>query len=148
MTDNSMDGMFAAMAEMEDAANLRLTPGQIALRDDVENTRYWARPMVDEDVVIFGVAQPVFIVERSAGFDATENRKRGYLTGTAYSAWLERGEYGDTHVSQVVPIPEDVFRAAQALNWPTFSMLREVEQRDLALSLARAERAMNEEAGA
>src|SRR5262245_66322326 len=110
---NSLEEMFAAMNEAEDAANAGLLPGQIALRDDVENTRYWAQNRPEWDMVIYGVAQPNFIVKRSASFDVDENRSRGYLTGTAYSNAQPEGEYGDTHVSEVVPISKAMFDLAR-----------------------------------
>jgi hypothetical protein len=119
---DSMDEMFAVMAAREDQANMSLLPGQVRLRDDAENETFWAQPLPDLDLVIYGVAQPNFVVQRSADFDAEENRERGYLTGTAYSAASE-GEYGDTHVSQVIPITRIIFRLAQELDWPDWSRL-------------------------
>jgi hypothetical protein len=119
---DNMDEMFAAMAAHEDIANMNMLPGQIRLRDDAENETFWAQPLPDIDLVVYGVAQPNFVVQRSADFDAADNRERGYLTGTAYSAASE-GEYGDTHVSQVIPITRIIFRLAQELDWPDWSRL-------------------------
>lgn len=136
---DSMDQMMSAMAAHEDEANRHLTPGQVRLRDDVENTRHWAQALPDYDLVVYGIAQPNFIVKRSADFDVEDNRVRGYLTGTAYSVGEASGEYGDTHVSQVVPISEDVFLMAQMLGWPTWSGLHEQDNAPLAASLALAE---------
>lgn len=142
---NDLDGMFAAMSDMEDAANARLTAVQVALRDATGETVYWARAMPDEDLVIYGIVPPNAETQEGAGFDVDENRARGYLTGTAYSAAVdaERGESGDTHVSQVIAISQETFRLAQMLGWPTFSMLREEDNRPLGHRLYLAEQATN-----
>jgi len=137
---DSMEDAFAAMEAHEVAANSTLSPGQIALRDDVENTRYWAQAVPDADLIIYGIAQPSFLVKRSADFDVDSNRARGYVTGTAYSAAVPDGEYGDTHVSQIVPVTPDVFRLAQEKGWPDWSALFLQEHRDLGRALAAAER--------
>lgn len=137
---DSLEEADAYMAQAEAEANARLTPGQIALRDDVENTRYWAQALPDLDLVIYGIAQPNFIVARSADFDVVENRQRGYLTGAAYSLGATTGDYGDKHASEVVPISEDVFLMAQMLGWPGWSDLHEQDNAPLASALAIAER--------
>ncbi len=138
---DSLDAMFAAMAAHEDNANRNMLPGQIRLRDDNENETFWAQPVPEHDLVIYGVAQPNFVVQRSAEFDAADNRERGYLTGTAYSAASE-GEYGDTHVSQVIPITRTIFRLAQMLDWPDWSRLAsDPDCRTLGALLAQSEQA-------
>lgn len=138
---DNLDDMFAKMGEMEDEANARLTPGQIRLRDDLTRITYWVRAIPDWDLVVYGRAETVDVL-RSAGvsFDPIENRARGYLTGTAFSATEPTGEFGDTHVADVVPINALVFEAARYHGWPTWSMLHEDEYRILAQSLAIAER--------
>ncbi len=128
---DNLDDMFAGMDELTEAANDSLHPGQRRLRD-ADRTVYWAAPHADLDLVVYGET-PV------PEADLVENRKRGFLTGRAYSAWEERGEYGDTHVSQVVPIDHGTFELARSLGWPTFSMLREPENEHLGRALALAE---------
>ena len=140
---DTMDGMFAAMQEMEDAANASLTAVQVALRDSGEQTVYWCRAIPEWDLVIYGIVPPNAETQKGADFDVNENRARGYLTGTAYSAAAEHGESGDTHVSQVIAISDETFGLARTLGWPTFSMLREEESRPLAQRLALHERATN-----
>jgi hypothetical protein len=139
---DSLGDMFARMDELTTAANERLTPGQVMLRDNDGNTVYWAQACPDMDLVVYGATSPVSVAQRTASFDVAENRKRGFLTGIAYSALTgpSNGEYGDTHVSQVVPINRETFEAAQALDCPSWSMLREPECADLARALARFER--------
>lgn len=138
---DNLDEMTAYMAAQEDMANGQLSPGQIALRDDVETTRYWVRAIPDWDLVIYGKADTVADVRASGvDFDPVDNRERGYLTGTAYSASEPEGEYGDTHVFDVIPITDMVFRLAQGLGWPTYSMLHEREMVPLARALAESER--------
>ena len=138
---DSMDEAMAAMAAHEDMANAQLTPGQIALRDDKDHTRHWVRAIPDWDLVIYGEADTILVLTAAGvGFDPVDNRERGYLTGTGYSAHQPEGEYGDTHVFDVIPITDTVFRLAQTLEWPTYSMLHEEEYRTLAALLAGAER--------
>jgi hypothetical protein len=138
---NSMDEMFAAMNAAELAANERLTAGQVRLRDAVTETGYWAQAIPEHDLVIYGETPPTAETQKGAGFDVNANRKRGYLTGTAYSAAVgENGESGDTHVSQVIPIPRTTFLVAKSLDWPTFSQLHEYDNRTLGALLAAAER--------
>lgn len=131
-----ISGTWDELAEIqqqhEDAANASLTPGQVMLRDDTETTRYWAQPLPDMGLVIYAVCPPV-------EEDLRDNRARGYLTGTAYSGWEPSGEYGDTHVSQVVPINEDLFEAARLAGFPTWDGLREEGNRALGQALAVAE---------
>jgi hypothetical protein len=136
----SMDEMMAAMAASEDAANGRLLPGQIRLRDDVTHTRHWAQVIVDWDVIVYGVTPPIDSFDDEPGFDIKDNRERGYLTGVAYSVGEPDGEIGDTHVSQVVPIQIETFEIAKAAGWPSFSEVRtNPEHRELLQHLARAE---------
>ena len=140
----SMDEMYDAMAAAEAMANHGLTPGQVRLRDDVENTCYFARAFPEHDLVVYGVAQPNHVVERSADFDVVDNRKRGYVTGACYSVDCPTGEFGDTHVSQVIPIDLHTFTLAESFNWPTFSQLAEGDNTLLGFALARAEKASDE----
>jgi len=139
---DSLDGMFAAMGEMEDAANARLTPVQVALRDATEQRVYWARAIPDWDLVIYGEVPPNAETQEGADFDVDENRGRGYLTGTAYSAATgEHGEPGDTHVSEVIAISDETFRLARDLGFPDWNQIREPDNFALATRLALHERA-------
>lgn len=138
---DNMDEAAAYMAAHEDMANAQLSPGQIALRDDTGHTRHWARAIPDWDLVIYGEAESIDTLRANGvEFDPVDNRERGYLTGTAYSAHEPTGEYGDTHVFDVIPITARVYRLAETLGWPTYSMLHEEEYRTLAALLAGAER--------
>lgn len=138
---NDLDGMFAAMADMEDAANARLTPGQIRLRDNTTETVYWARAMPDWDLVIYGVVPPNAETQKGAGFDVNENRARGYLTGVAYSSAVGvDGEPGDTHVADVIPIAAETFEVARMLGFPDWTGLRDPANMPLGVTLAAHER--------
>jgi len=138
-----MEEAFAEMEAAEASANADLTAVQVALRDSTEQTVYWVRAIPDWDLVIYGIVPPNAETQKGADFNVDENRARGYLTGTAYSAATERGESGDTHVSQVIAVSEETFRLAEMLGWPTFSMLREEENRPLGQRLYLHERATN-----
>lgn len=139
--DEALDGMFAAMADMEDAANANLTPGQIRLRDQTDVTVFWCRAIPDWDLVTYGVVPPIAETQKGCDFDVAENRKRGYLTGTAYSTAVgTSGEYGDQHVAEVIAIDEFTFDLAKSLGFPDYSQLRLAENHDLGRRLAAHER--------
>jgi hypothetical protein len=141
---DNLDGMFAEMAEAEDAANARLTPGQVRLRDAVDETVYFANAKPEYDLVIYGVVPPNAETQKGADFNVNENRARGYLTGIAYSSAVgEDGEPGDTHVSEVIQITEETFEAAKSLGFPDWSQLlhpQNMETVSLGRYLARHER--------
>jgi hypothetical protein len=142
---DNMDEMMAAMAANEDEANRHLTPGQIRLRDADTEPGYWAQALPGIDLVVYGIAESKSaLITREVGFDVHDNRERGYLTGLAYSAAAPTGEFGDTHVSQVIPIGSVVFVMAEHLGWPTFTQLANGTEstRTLGQSLARAEMRM------
>ena len=137
----SMDEAFAAMEAAEAAANERLTPGQVRLRDAVTETVYWAKAIPEWDLVIYGEVPPNAVTQEGADFDVDENRARGYLTGIAYSAAVgENGEPGDTHVSEVIAISAETFGLAKSLGFPDWSRLREPENFALGTLLAAHER--------
>jgi hypothetical protein len=136
---DSYEDMLAAMFDAEAVANAGLTPGQVRLRDDVENVRCWAYPIPHLDVVLYGKTPRIADVQTEDGFNVAENRARGYLTGTVFSAVEPDGEFGDTHVSQVVPITLHAFTLAEAFGWPTYQGLREGDNQILNAELALAE---------
>ena len=140
MTDftsyNSFDDMMSAMAEAEHKANASLHPIQTELRDATEK-RYWIRPMPEHDLVIYGEALTVdelMATEKKYWDEEPEDerepleemrerlvdrRKRGYLTGKAFSKWEPTGEWGDTHVANVAPLSDIDFNTARSMEWPT-----------------------------
>jgi hypothetical protein len=138
-----MDEMMATMAAAEDEANRHLTPGQIRLRDNVDQVNYWAQVVLDWDMVIYAETPTVATIAEGSDFDVKDNRERGYLTGTAYSTAEPDGEFGDTHVSQVIPIDKDTFDLARLLGWPSYSALREPDNQMLARMLSVNEHAMH-----
>lgn len=141
---DSVEGMFAAMGDMEDAANANLTAVQVALRDSPDRTVYWVRAIPEWDLVIYGIVPPNAETQKGAGFDVNENRARGYLTGVAYSSAVgEHGEPGDTHVSEVIAISDETFELAKSLGFPDWSHLMLEENRALGQRLALHERATN-----
>lgn len=143
----SWEEMQRVMGEREDQANAGLNATQIELRDDVENTRYWIRPFPPENCYIFGVAwsfkescdvsasycsnvptDTATLPERDeynmsvseAVYEIrsyAESRQRGYMRGIAYSILEPDGEYGSTHVSNVMPISEKAFEEGKAAGW-------------------------------
>jgi hypothetical protein len=103
-----------AMGEAEDAANEALSGAQKLMRD-AEGEQYVLR-LGPEDVLIYGSIPPAADIEL---------RDRGYLTGTWFSAWEPKGEYGDGHVADCMySIPPSLFEEAKALGWPTVEEIR------------------------
>lgn len=137
---DSLEAMFADMAEREAAANAAVCPEQAAVRDATD-TVFWMRPY--ESIVIFGrtpsvaayaeieyahldrelagadpAERAMLVSERAAVLPTfTDRRARGYLTGDCFSVWEAEGEWGDTHCSQVWPISSAQFEAARAAGW-------------------------------
>lgn len=145
---DNMEDMHAAMRAAEEAANTRLTAAQIDLRDDTQQTRYWARVVPEYDLVVFGKAfseEEAYQSEVRAGATPEqaaqsrngirESRQRGYLFGIAFSTVEPDGELGDTHVFNVVPISRDTFDRARWLGW---SLSPSEEGRKLANELIEA----------
>lgn len=131
----SFEEMTAYMAKQEGSANAKLAPEQIALRDDVDNPRYWMRWYPEMRIFIFGhafSAQQMRDIEKGyynlsdpgeqAEFEHTmeskaDSRRRGYLWGRAYSEIEVEGELGSTHVYNAWPITVEQFEAAKAAGW-------------------------------
>ena len=104
---NTWEEHDAITDHFEKAANARLTPEQIELRDDFEHHRYWAMPA--DGFLVFGSVPPEPTM--------TENRARGYLTNRAYSIVEPHGDPHDAHVYEVTPISEMAFAEAQNAAW-------------------------------
>jgi hypothetical protein len=126
---DSVEEMQAAIRAREDAANERILPSQILLRDDHSNTRFWFR-VYDNEVEIWGIApslDDLWAQEVRCGAEPDEEqsfrdheiemRGRGYVRGTAYSIIVPDGEFGSTHVSEVIPVTEEAFHAARVAEW-------------------------------
>lgn len=140
---DSFDAMMDAMAEAEQAANDKLFAAQIALRDDIEQPRYWYRWADEIDLHIFGEAYSR--EQQHESDEATERwvdvRKRGYLYGKAFSVYEPDGELGDTHAATVLPITKAQFELARTQEW-------KVEQGDdlnVALALRVADMMLGKE---
>lgn len=141
---DSLEAMYARMAEQEAAANAALSPDQGAMRDAVGETVYWMRPY--EGMFIFGECPSLAaatVKERSyypildgartaenaeeydeaasefeySSTNLAERRSRGYLFGTAYSVIEPDGELGDTHVANAWPISKEAFEQAREVAW-------------------------------
>jgi hypothetical protein len=121
---DSLDEMFAFMAEAERQANERVTEEQ----EQVSWGSYWIR--TDQGFPIFGhvFTRPELIAsEIHAGGEPEEAEQtarhydgmleRGYLFGWAYSYIEPDGELGSTHRSTVRPITEQEFEAARERGW-------------------------------
>jgi hypothetical protein len=121
------------MRRAEEAANANLQEGQIALRDDVDNERYWMQ-FTQYGFIVYGhcwskakltestkATYAKYPDEDDFSDDEIESsleaRKRGYMFGEAWSSPYPEGELGSTHVSQVVPISEAMFNAAREARW-------------------------------
>lgn len=130
---DSLEDMYAAMAAAEEAANEQVTEAQAALRDATDQDVFWIGPNGGE-LIVYGHT-PALVNPTE---DALELRKRGYLTGMAYSLWEPEGEGGDTHVSRVIPVSSLVFELGKLAGFPNFDTL--AEHGVLARALSKAEK--------
>lgn len=129
---NSLEEAQAMMQRAEAAANAKLQEGQIALRDDTAHERYWMH-LTPYGFIEYGHCWSEKLLrektEAAYANDPGENyaeeeiassleaRKRGYLFGTAHATFNVKGDLGSTHVSQVIPISEDMFNCAREAGW-------------------------------
>jgi hypothetical protein len=129
---NSLEEMQAFMQRSEDAANANLQDAQVALRDDVDNERYWMN-VTPYGFIEYGhcfsratLTEHVAKVYAKHGDEddpqdeidsILDTRKRGYLFGRAYATINVKGSTGSTHVSQVMPISEEMFNLARDAGW-------------------------------
>jgi hypothetical protein len=147
----SFDEMVEDMHQAEERANAQLHPEQIALRDAVDETRYWVSPDREAGVLIFGEAwskrqnyesaarwAPDYPLTPGPQADAEhleeldepvsvirtydDARTRGYLFGTAYSVVEPEGELGSTHVYNAWPISKEAFEEARAHGWQAITV--------------------------
>jgi len=123
---DSLDDMFDAIANSVKAANENLDTWQSAikigdcfLRDEGE-------------LLIWGeVIDPTKNIETGA-VEYEEDAKlyeephmRGFRFTKCYSEWVPEGEYGDTHMSNVLTtISKQGWEWGKSRNWPTFTQNR------------------------
>lgn len=130
---DSFEQAQAFMQRAEDAANASLQQGQIDLRDDLAHERYWMQP-TEYGFIVYGhcfseaklreTTKAAYAKEPDED-DYSEDeiassldaRKRGYMFGKAWSSGYPEGELGSTHVSQVIPISEEMFNCAREAGW-------------------------------
>lgn len=125
---DSLEDMQRALRLAEEVANRQITPIQAWLQGAYDESHCFARYC--EDFMIFGRALSLdefTELERAAGAPEGElegaraqvldRRARGYVFSRCYSVLEPRGEYGDTHVSQVQPIPFALFEYARNHGW-------------------------------
>lgn len=135
---DSLEAMHASMNAAENAANDGLVPPQVALRDDVDTTRHFVVGL--PDCLGFGevprydsllarvtsrmdVDDPEDVAEAEWEIaDLPDLRARGYLTGTVHTPYGD--DWGDTHVSQVIPITEKAFEEARRAGWKASALDR------------------------
>lgn len=132
---DSFDEMLEHMGKAEDAANARTTPRQKAIGWG----DYWMQPY--QDILVFGRIWTREETEKSegryidqddpeevAGFAETmanldSRYERGYRFGTAWSEAEREGELGDTHISVMIPITQEEFEEAKAVNWNALKII-------------------------
>jgi hypothetical protein len=118
--------MFKAMQQAEDAANKAVRPFQ----QDIVWGSYWVAVYQELDLVVFGYAPTLEELERSerdAGAGDGEwgytratmldSYARGYRFGKCYSVVVPSGEWGSTHISQMLPITKAQFEFARDNGW-------------------------------
>lgn len=128
-----MEEMQAYLQAAEARANAGLNDLQTGLRDDLARERYWMQP-TEYGFIVYGHcwSKTTLTDETKKTYakypdeedhsddeirSSLEARKRGYMFGKAWSAPYPEGELGSTHVSQVIPISEDMFNRARDAGW-------------------------------
>ena len=116
---DNMDDAFEVMRRNEEAANAATHPCQTA----ITYGDHWMQPyeMGGEAILIFGrvsTLEELWKVEDEDTMPGIlERHKRGYRFGMAWSVLEPRGEWGDTHVSQMIPIPKTLFEIGRDRDW-------------------------------
>ena len=136
MSFDSMDEMLDYMRRSEEAAIASMTEEQKAIKPGDA----WASPRPEYQCVIFGKSRTLAEIEASEKSHWSErpsaeeraereaelkwtmestidSHSRGYLYGEAWSILEPRGEYGSTHVSQMVKIPAEALEEARQSDW-------------------------------
>jgi hypothetical protein len=121
---DSADEMFDFMHQQEEAANARVTPEQA----QIGYGAFWMRPY--DDLLIFGhvpTAEETEASERALGADDEEIEyqresfadayNRGYRYGKCYSVVEPEGEWGSTHIANMIEITEQQFNQARDFSW-------------------------------
>jgi hypothetical protein len=122
---DSFDEMMAFMQEQERIANEHVTPEQ----SEIGYGDYWVR-MYEGDLLIFGyipTLEESEAQERELGADDEEiefeqaqlkdSHSRGYRYGQCFSVIEPTGEWGSTHIANMVKITKDQFEFAKANGW-------------------------------
>jgi hypothetical protein len=130
---NSWDDAIDHMREVERQLDGQLTQAQREVKAAFDRPHYWVQ-FTDYGFDIFGrtnsreeLHAQLAETAKRYGIDEAEMqgeiemyddvRERGYLTGEAWSVACPYGEAGDTHVSQIIPISEEMFERAKAAGW-------------------------------
>lgn len=124
---DNFDDMLAFMAENERVANTKIDDTQRAITYGQHWVRFYDIP---GRILIFGRVMPLAEIEANetrlgaepaevhAVLESTKDmHERGYVWGYAYSVIEVAGELGNTHRSEIVPCPEEVFNEAKAVGW-------------------------------
>jgi hypothetical protein len=140
MSFNNFDDMMTFLAANEAAANASVVPCQRELLDGREFW-YW-RTVESMKIDIIGHVPSLaetLKAERATYSDPFEEDEaeefawsekslhdrlsRGYVFGRHFSVIEPKGELGDVHVSQVIPISREAFEECEAAGWrPTLQM--------------------------
>lgn len=130
---NSSEGLmdfYEQMRKDEEIANASLHPTQAAMRDNTTERQWAYRWEESMQLHIFGEVWSIEEseqAERDCGSTGSEldftmdgirnSRTRGYVFGKWYSVYCEEGELGSAHVSNLMPIPQEIFEAARNTGW-------------------------------
>lgn len=124
---DSVDEMFTAMHDAEEAANARATAAQ----KQITWGDYFVNPQHQQDgFLIFGEIYTLEHAEqkerelgaseeeiRQSTVDLEERYARGYRYGRHYSTVVPEGELGSTHVSVMMRTTKEIFEVARSCGW-------------------------------
>lgn len=123
IASGSMEDLWALEVANQAAALAKLTTEQRELLDG--RAFCWFRWQAAYNLAIFGECKSVADQQAETratygdedDFDYAEGRRRGFAFGTAYSVGEARGELGDTHLLDLVPVSRGTFEAARTAGW-------------------------------
>lgn len=144
---SSLDEMLEYQHQAHEAAMKLVTDHQRELMDGQGFCWFSYRPDYGDGFTIWGERKSLAEIAQEYGDKAAEyaakgdhetaeewrytiaqdkeSLARGYVFGTAYSAWEPDGELGSTHVTQMIAVPRETFDHARECGWSIDRLMAE-----------------------
>jgi hypothetical protein len=132
IAEGSWEDLMKFEIENQAAALAALLPAQRELLDG--RAFCWFSYNGTIELAVFGESDSVEESQRKEkalsgpedgpGFDYAEGRTRGYAFSTSYSTWDTRGELGDVHLLELVPIERSAFESARECGWDMSTLVQ------------------------